>query len=683
MFSSVQIDGVATEASCGGNNGSIQITIISGQPPFSYFWTPNGETTPSIFNLGSGTYTVTVTDANGCTFTESYIVPGSSFPNVTIQASDYACEADGEIDLTVSGGVPPFNYQWSNGANTEDLTNLLAGTYEVIVTDANGCFTMATVTIASQIHFGVTTTFADCDLQNGTATASILGGGTGSFAWSNGGTTAQQTNLAPGWYSVTVTETNTNCQSHQNFEVLEDTICYVRISGYVYVDDVNPDCIVDGSTIAASNVGILLDDGQMTFSDANGYYEFISHDPGDFSVSLDYNPNIFEPLCVDPIPVNAPTYGQTYPGSDFSLAFGPDHDIKVHVNKNNARPGFTQFVNIYLMNEGGMPVSGTLSFVHPDIQEYDSSSPSATTYEEASHTLTWEYDNIPPNTTWIYTTYLHTPVGTSSGTPLEYQFVAEPIADDLTPDNNSEVCNAVVTNSWDPNDKAVTPQGIGPEGIISMADSVLNYRIRFQNTGTDTAFTVLIRDTLDADLDVLSLDLGPASHPYSATINDGNVLEFLFEDILLPDSNINEPASYGVVFFNVHIQPGSGYGTRIDNRAGIYFDFNPPVITNTVSNLIEMIISTTESNNAFTMSASPNPASGSTSIQYALEEGTFVQMDLIDREGRVVRRVIERMYQPQGEHRLEVGLAGVGPGVYFVLLQSDGGAVGWLKVVVD
>jgi len=121
----------------------------------------------------------------------------------------------------------------------------------------------------------------------------------------------------------------------------------------------------------------------------------------------------------------------------------------------------------------------------------------------------------------------------------------------------------------------------------------LDYQIRFQNTGTDTAFNIFIRDTIDPALDISSLRAGVSSHPYTIQFYDNNVVQFTFANVMLPDSNINEPESHGFIKFKINQVDGNTDGTRIENRAGIIFDFNVPVITNTVFNTIGDIDSLT------------------------------------------------------------------------------------------
>ncbi|MEM6725767.1 MAG: hypothetical protein AAF598_17130, partial [Bacteroidota bacterium] len=134
--------------------------------------------------------------------------------------------------------------------------------------------------------------------------------------------------------------------------------------------------------------------------------------------------------------------------------------------------------------------------------------------------------------------------------------------------------------SYDPNDKMGLPKGFGPNHYIE-PNTDLEYRIRFQNTGTDTAFNILIRDTLPVYLDAYSLVMGSSSHEYSYDIINGRVLVVRYDNIMLPDSNVNEPASNGYFKFRIKQKPDLPIGTRILNSAAIYFDFNQPIITNT------------------------------------------------------------------------------------------------------
>ncbi|MBL0044609.1 MAG: T9SS type A sorting domain-containing protein [Flavobacteriales bacterium] len=146
--------------------------------------------------------------------------------------------------------------------------------------------------------------------------------------------------------------------------------------------------------------------------------------------------------------------------------------------------------------------------------------------------------------------------------------------------NNSYTASEVVTGSYDPNDKiARTSTGWSDSQYFLDQDSWIDYTIRFQNTGTDTAFTVVITDTLEADLDMSIFEMGASSHPVEVTFRAGRLVKWTFNNILLPDSNVNEAASHGLVSFRIKPVLPLLPGTLISNTANIYFDFNEPVIT--------------------------------------------------------------------------------------------------------
>ncbi|MBL7783612.1 MAG: T9SS type A sorting domain-containing protein [Saprospiraceae bacterium] len=144
----------------------------------------------------------------------------------------------------------------------------------------------------------------------------------------------------------------------------------------------------------------------------------------------------------------------------------------------------------------------------------------------------------------------------------------------------------VLKGAYDPNDKSATPEGVKAEHYI-WPRTPIDYKIRFQNTGTDTAFTVAIRDTLSPWLDVATFRPGASSHPYQWDISGNGILTFVFNNIMLPDSNVNEAASHGFVAFNIAPADTTPLGTVLENSVGIYFDFNEPVITNTVFHTVD------------------------------------------------------------------------------------------------
>ena len=160
---------------------------------------------------------------------------------------------------------------------------------------------------------------------------------------------------------------------------------------------------------------------------------------------------------------------------------------------------------------------------------------------------------------------------------------------DVYPSDNTTWIRRIVTNSYDPNDKQESNGGfISPKDISDRKD--LTYNIRFQNTGNDTAFTVIVRDTLDAKVDPATMQMIDASHPYQFNIRDGKYCTWVFSNILLPDSIHNEPLSHGYLTYRIKPQASLAVGDTIHNSASIYFDFNPAVKTSTQLTVVQLLV---------------------------------------------------------------------------------------------
>lgn len=236
-----------------------------------------------------------------------------------------------------------------------------------------------------------------------------------------------------------------------------------------------------------------------------------------------------------------------------------------------------------------------------------------------------------------------------------------------------------VRGSFDPNDIQGFPTGWTEQHLIEKNQG-LDYLIRFQNTGNDTAFLVVVRDTLPLLLAAGTVRPGTSSHPYNFDLSDDGVLTFRFPNILLPDSNVNEVASHGYVRFRVEQQPDLPLGTRIENRAAIYFDFNEAVITNTAFHTIgERLLSVTvdRPTDLVGLSVSPNPMADEAIFRLQTPIlSADLRLMLLDATGRIVRD--EMFTQP--EHRLQ--RRGLPPGMYFFSVKNEGATVASGRVVV-
>lgn len=203
-----------TSPSCsGGSNGSISTTLTGGNAPFTYAWS-NGGTTSTIGNLSAGNYALTVTDSQGCIRTSSATVSAPSAMNITGVTVNATCSgsSNGSISVNVTGGTGNKSYMWNNGATSASINGLIAGTYIVAVTDANGCSANQSFTITQPqaLQLTVFSTPVSCyGLNDGSAVASSSGGtGSISYTWNNGSNQNFLANLTEGTYIVTATDAN-------------------------------------------------------------------------------------------------------------------------------------------------------------------------------------------------------------------------------------------------------------------------------------------------------------------------------------------------------------------------------------------------------------------------------------------------------------------------------------------
>lgn len=199
-----------------------------------------------------------------------------------------------------------------------------------------------------------------------------------------------------------------------------------------------------------------------------------------------------------------------------------------------------------------------------------------------------------------------------------------------------------VVNSFDPNDKNAFPLGYGPDRLVRPGTPI-DYTIRFQNTGNDTAFLVILRDTLDSKFDFGQIEVLGGSHPYSFSQINDSILHLRFDNISLPDSAANPEGSQGYLSFRIYPRAGLPLETVVSNRAAIYFDHNPPIITNTVSRKYgEYFVVKTDDpgDKSLKITCLPNPFTAETRffLPEDASEGDY-QLTLYDASGRLLQRL--------------------------------------------
>ncbi len=239
-----------------------------------------------------------------------------------------------------------------------------------------------------------------------------------------------------------------------------------------------------------------------------------------------------------------------------------------------------------------------------------------------------------------------------------------------------------VTAPLDPNDKTGFPNGFTGAHYIQQ-NQQLEYLIRFQNVGTDTAFNVVIRDTLPTDLNLFTVTPQVASHPNDFRMYGPGILEWTFSNIMLPDSNVNEPASHGFVKFTVDQVPDLPYGTVIENSAAIYFDFELPVITNTYFHTIHdfsiaLSVDRIQSKPDFDAKLVPNPADEMTILQISGAENKEFDVFIYDLSGKAVNQITN-----QKTNNIPIQVSNLKAGVYLINVMQDGSILGMLKMLVQ
>jgi len=253
-----------------------------------------------------------------------------------------------------------------------------------------------------------------------------------------------------------------------------------------------------------------------------------------------------------------------------------------------ARPGLAATYSLIYKNRGTTTLSGNVSLNY-DNGRMNFISASQNPITQSTGQLNWSYNNLQPfesRSIDVNFTLLPPPVNNIDDT-LVYLATITPSVNDETPYDNSFVLPQRIVGSLDPNDKQCIE---GSKIDISKIGDHLHYIIHFQNEGTDTAFNVVVADTLSYNLDWNSFELIGSSHATDIKLTN-NKLEFFFENINLPYKAINEPASNGWVAFKIKPKPSVVIGDSINNTAAIYFDFNFPVITNKVTTMVSNVSS--------------------------------------------------------------------------------------------
>lgn len=597
------------------------------------------------------------------------------------QPDDCDSSCTGIFDATYGGGTIPFSISINNTSygqftSTFHIENLCPGNYVVIVTDAAGdtCMGSSGFTIYTwpSPSSTVSVSNASCPTCNdGSATVTTTGGMFPiTYLWSQGSTGPNIQNLSPGIYTVTTTAAD-GCMDVDTFLIGVNSTGMYSLSGVCYFDQ-NQNGIKDFGEVGLSGKSVSIAPGSITaITDQNGEYEFVAY-PGIWDISNQLNSGWN--LTSSPSTYNVNLTGVSITSLDFGL-YPISNAGSGYTNTNSDWPRCFWDVQFYpsFVNDGYTFLNGSLTFTHDPLQSFVSSSlvPDLV----SGNSYTFNFSNLPPG-------QKISPVITlleSAGGAITNCTTSATVSDSYG-FSGSYTHNfpQQITCSFDPNDKNVDPAGVGASHFVEM-DSWLNYQIRFQNTGTDTAITVVIIDTLDAALDRSTLSITGSSHPVNVTYNSSGEVTFRFNNILLPDSNINEPASHGYVSYRIKGLASNPDPTPVNNTAYIYFDLNSPVVTNstltTLSDNLLGLHNETGTDNWFSLF--PNPSSGDVIVKLNSDKTGDYNMIIFDAAGRLV---IQK--ELKGQDHLSVKTEWLTPGIYIIELKSnDTGAKAHKKLI--
>lgn len=675
--------GILPESTC--QPDYLTAVPTNGAAPYTFLW-DDGATDKNIVSIVPGnSYYVTITDANGCFDSTSYLVPNPAPVTATYVVIDATCNnKNGGIDLTMTGGTLPFNYQWSYGnANVKDLFGIYPGQYSVSIVDNNGCeLEINNMVVGGQtaITVGRSITNPNASNAGGAINITVSGVTNPTFLWSNGAVTEDINNLSAGWYTVSITDPATGCVFDRNYHLsMLNTNNNIIIRGYVYDVSATGSCLGAGLPLPYEMVR-LQPLGLTAFTNSNGRYTFNITTPGNYTVEY-VNTSPLTTTVICPVggtaAVNATGGGYHY--NNFYLTNPPVQDLTVDLwDYSLATPGFGYYNRIKYCNRGNTIMSGTLEYDYNSLLGFESITgwgSTLTFHDIAGHKFYWSFSNLNPGDCRSVDVKFTVPTNTALGTGLQGTADVLPTAGDATPTNNTDGEYITVVGSWDPNDKQVGPYHTGNAwdgGIIYTTEEELEYTIRFQNTGTAPAHVVVIRDTLDINLLPQTVREIDTKHDAEVSLEHGNILVFTFNDIYLPDSTTDFDASMGFVKFKINRVAGLLVGTQIENTAAIYFDYNEPVITNTPISVIDQYTSVIDiDGNEFTVETMPNPFERGITLKYTLEEASDVSIRVMNSMGQCVYTHIVDATQVAGVYIEQLTLGDLPTGMYLLNVETN------------
>ena len=481
-------------------------------------------------------------------------------------------------------------------------------------------------------------------------------------------TTLHVTYGTPGIYSskAVLLQNNLRVDSMVQVDTVGDCILF---DGLFYADQ-NANCVFNDGVdpVIARPYRIRVDSANIPIDTVYGYgtwryfkkglpypatqYRFTVLNPSPLLVSTCQTANaitVNHPLS----PTSNLNFGYSCPGGNFDLTGSHIGSLR------NSNAGGS-WINGKFLNDGCMAQAFTATYKLSPKYSVISVYPTPTSV--SNNLITWNLPALQPTSQQNFFISVSANGVHTIGDTAQSILTMGPTTGDASPSNNIIIRNDTIRGPLDPNDKSVLPAG----NIAS--STTLTYHINFENLGNDTAFNVYILDTLSANLDASSFALLSASHVVRSSLIQGaggiKLMKFEFPNIRL--GHAAQPAqNKGYVRFTMRAKSGLAAGTQIPNRAGIYFDYNPVVMTNTAMSTIGTPQSVNLLQAAPVNTVHPNPTSDRVTITNA--DGSLLHATLMSTTGQVV----QRSPLTAGENTLSI--EALPAGIYFLQLQGTAG----------
>lgn len=401
-----------------------------------------------------------------------------------------------------------------------------------------------------------------------------------------------------------------NDEGCNNLEEINDSCEDHSFGGYVFYD-LNGNGIFDETEFGVDGAQVLvLPEEAVLYTNSDGFYKWLADTSVDYSISFLSGPT--DQWQTDPDTIYTFNFQQNQEDNyskNFSITpTEPYHAGQISLTSNPARCNTDVPFLIGYGNRGTSSERGEVQLSYDPAVRFIESTPAPSSIDTVNRVLIWTYSELLPFQFRSIELVLAMPDETNTGLLMNFDTELTREEDGISTLLDSNLYQEVVLCSYDPNDKLVSPRGVQEENY-TIHDQIFTYTIRFQNTGNAEAIDINIFDTISPLLDLESFRVLNSSFPVQTSIQE-RAVRFYFENIWLPDSLSNEPASHGFVTYVISPLPNLDDFSVISNTAFIVFDFNPAVITNTTQNTMVSMIPTSASNftSRQTIEMFPNPS---------------------------------------------------------------------------